>query len=217
MLGFQAWLPNAYAAACQLQIANIEYPSSASPIQSFDVTAHLKLTCAPVNQNVLARVDVVSPDTNRTLSTNSQGIGEIHILTPPYFQVVNVTIKNTVQAPSSAGNWRLRVVAWVFTGPDVNDVANQLILIQVGAANPTTTTSNTQTTQTSVSTSASTSSFGNLGIVGAVGVAVAVGLIGLVMMMKRRKPQTAVLKQEVSRSEAKPETPRPKPETNRLQ
>ncbi len=215
--GFQGWAPNAYAVNwCKIQIAGVDYPSTASLGQPIEVATHLMLTCVPVNQNVLARVDIVSLDTNKTIATNTQGLGAVEVPNAPFVKVLNVTITSSIKAPSSAANWKLQVVAWVFTGPDLNGVTRRAIQIQVGSFIQTATTSTiAQTTRTS--TNASTSAPGGFGIVGAIGVLVAVGLVASVMvLMRRRKPQMAVPKQETVKEVVRKETKTEAPQQVRL-
>jgi hypothetical protein len=195
-LGCQSSLPNAYAkTVCQVQITNVEYTSSVSSNQTFDIKAHLMITCVPVNENVLVRVDVNSLDSNRTLSTNSLGIGPIEVANAPFVKIVNVTITNTIQAPPSAGNLKLQVVAWVFAGTALQGSAELPIQVQVGKPPAQLIT----TTATQISTP-SFSTFGVLELV------LALSLIGsMIVLMRRRRQQMAVSRQEVVEKETQAE------------
>lgn len=205
--GILGLLPDIYAPACQVQITSLEYPTAAGASQTIEIKSHLQITCAPINQNVLARVDVNALDSNRTLSTNSQGIGTIEVRDAPFVKVVNITITNTLQTPVSQLPWKLQVVAWLFAGPDYQGVARQNIQIQVGAGGLRLTTQSSKSSQSSTSASAPSSSSSVLALVAVV---VVVGLIGSVMVfMRRRKPQMAATTQEIVQEETKAEAPVP--------
>ncbi len=218
--GAQVWLPNAYAVVCHVQITGVEYASTVSPGQTLEVKTHLMITCSPVNDNVLARVDIVSVDSNRTISSNSYGIGPIEIQQAPFVKVVNVTVSNTLQAPSTAGDWKLQLVAWVFAGSyGVVAVARQPIQVQVGKPVQVTSTATTQSVQSLTSVSTSVSTAPSFNTFEAIGLVVAVALIASVMVfMRRRRPQTAVMKQEsVEREEAEQKVPTARPVVAPLQ
>lgn len=207
-------MPSAHASApiCQIQIIGVDYASTVEPGKTLDVKTNVKVTCVPVNQNVLVRVDLLSADTNKTVSTNSQGIGTIEVSNAPYFKIINVTILNSVQTPSAASNWGLQLLAWVFVGPDVSGIAKQMILVHVGSLPQSTSSRITsESTQTTSSASAPLS-IGALGPIGLVGLVVAVGVVAsAVVLMRRRKPhepQATVVEEKVMKGETKPEAPR---------
>ena len=177
------WNANA-ASLCQVQITQIDHPATVQANQLLMISTHLKVTCSPVNQNVVARVDVVSNETRETITSNSTGIGVIQVNNLSHIKIVNVTVANTVRAPSQGVNWRLQIHAWVFTGSTL--AANVTQFIQVQVINPQVTpTISAELIQNSTTTS---STLTNLGVVGALGLVVAVALvISFVILMRRRK------------------------------
>ena len=178
-----------------MQISGIDYPNVVQLNETVVVTTHLMITCGPVNDNVVARVDVVKLDTNTTIASNSFGIGTITV-TSGAFKIVNVTISNTMTSPSTTGTWGLRVVAWVFAGPEVQTTANRSIQLQVGIPIQLTTVSRTEITPSQSQTSqVQTSPFFqpvNLAIVGSI-VLVALGIMGSVIIFRRKSKARAEL------------------------
>lgn len=205
-LAVQISLPTTYAIACQFKMS-IESQSAVDPGQTFEVKTHLTIGCPPTSERISTRVDVVALASNSTLSRSSYGIGAIDVPN----KVVNVTLTNSVQAPSEVGSWKLEVVAWLFSagnaGTSVVGVLRQPVQVQVGkVVQVTSTQTSTQTTASTTTASVSTG-VSYLGTFGAVGVVVAVGLIAVLMVfMRRRKPQTPVLKQ-VAKEKAEYEVP----------
>jgi len=177
------WYANG-ASLCQVQITEIDHPATVQANQLLMISTHLMVTCSPVNQNVVARVDVVSNETRETITSNSTGIGVIQVNTPSHIKIVNVTVANTVRAPSEGVNWRLEVHAWVFTGPNL--AANVTQIIQIPVVNPQVTpTTATELMQNSTTTSSTSA---NLGVGGTLGLVIAVALaISLVILIRRRK------------------------------
>ena len=160
--------------------------------QTLLISTHLMLTCNPVNQNVVAEVDVISADTGKTITTNSTGIGVIQVANAPYVKIVNVTVMDTVRAPSEVVNWRLQILAWVFAGPSPSSNVSRLIQVQVGVPQVTPTTSTEVTRNQTITTPPSTST--NFGVIGgALGLVVALALLtALMILMRRRKKKSAM-------------------------
>lgn len=185
------WYPTA-APICQVQITGIGYPATAQLNQTLLISTHLMLTCNPVNQNVVAEVDVISADTGKTITTNSTGIGVIQVANPPYIKIVNVTVMDTVRTPSEVVNWGLQILAWVFAGISPTANVSQLIHVQVGVPQVTPTTSTEVTrSQTSSTTSSTSTNFGVIG--GAIALVVALVLLtSLMFLMRRRKKNSAM-------------------------
>jgi KaiC/GvpD/RAD55 family RecA-like ATPase len=184
-----------YGAVCQVQISGIDYPNVVQLNETVVVTTHLMVTCGPVNDNVVARVDVVKLDTNTTIASNSFGIGTISV-TSGAFKIVNVTISNTITSPSTTGTWGLRVVAWVFAGPEVQTTANRSIQLQVGIPIQLTTVARTEITTSQSETNQVQSTpflqLVNLAIVGSI-VLVALAIMGSVMIFRRKSKARAEL------------------------
>ncbi len=191
----QVWIPNISAAPlCQVEITGIDYPATVQLNQTLLISTHLMLTCNPVNQNVIARVDVISNETGGIITSNSTGIGAIQVANPPYIKIVNVTILNAVRAPSRVINWKLQILAWVFAGPSAIANGSQFINVQVGEPQVASTTA-TELNQTSTGNTTASSNSSNLGVVGAVGLVVALAIFAaLMVMMRRRKRERATAK-----------------------
>lgn len=204
----EAMIPTASAVVCQVQIMNIDYPSNVDPAQSLQVNASVKVTCTPTNDNVVVRVDVVALDSNSTLSRNSYSIGEIPVSTSSSVKVVNVTLANTIQAPTVTGNWRLEAVAWVLAGPEVAASTKQSFQIQVAMPAQASTTTETTTGLVSNVSTAVSPSLPTLGIIGLIVGVVLIVSVG--MFMRQKKPQRSVLKEEASIEERKRGLPQPK-------
>jgi KaiC/GvpD/RAD55 family RecA-like ATPase len=206
LLGFAALaaatqVVNVYGVACHVQIIGIDYPDTIQPNQSLQVTTRLMVTCVPINDNVVARVDLVAVDTNKTIASNSYGIGTIQVATGQY-KVVNVSIANTIRSPSTIGTLKLQVVAWVFAGPYVQATVNQPIQVQIGTPIQLTTASTTeivqsQTSQTITPTYAGPTSFGIIALV----IALAF-IVSVAVFFKRKRPHSQVAS-EVVRHEDK--------------
>ncbi len=207
-LMFEVMLPTASAVVCQAQIMSIDYPSKVDPGQFLQVKASVKVTCTPTNDNVVVRVDVVALDSNSTLSRNSYSIGEIPVSNYPSVKVVNVTVSNTIQAPTVTGNWRLQAVAWVLAGPEVAASAKESFQLQVNIPAQATTTETTTGIVSNVSTAVPLS----LSTLGIIGLIVGIGLIvSVAMFMRRKEPQRSVLKGETAIEERKRGSPQSKP------
>jgi len=184
------WYTNA-APICQVQIAEVDHPSTVQVNQTLSISTHLMITCSPINQNVVARVDVISNETGQTITSNSTGIGVIEVNNPPYIKIVNATVLNAVRAPSEGVNWRLQIHAWVFAGTSVIASVTRLILVQVVEPQVTSTTS-TELTQNSTTPS---STLTNFGFVGLIGLVVALALLSsLMILMRQRKQKSATAK-----------------------
>jgi KaiC/GvpD/RAD55 family RecA-like ATPase len=156
------------------------------------------ITCNSVNQNVVARVDIISADRGETITTNSTGIGVIQVDNPPYTKVINVTVMDTLRAPSEVLNWRLQILAWVFAGLSATANVSQFIQVQVVEPQVTPTTS-TELTQTQTSATASSTS-ANFGVVsGALGLLIALVLLTSLIILMRRSKQKSVTAKPVGR------------------
>lgn len=188
----QVWAWNANAApTCQVRITEIDHPATVQVNQTLPISTHLMITCSPVNQNVVARVDVISNETGEIITSNSTGIGAIQVNNPPYVKIVNVTVFTAVRAPPEGVNWRLQIHAWVFTGPSVTANASQFIQVQVVKPQVTPTTS-TELIQNNTTTS---STLANLGVVGTLGLVATLALLtSLVILVRRRKQKSATAK-----------------------
>ena len=188
----QVWAWNANAApVCQVQIAGIDHPATVQVNQTILISTHLMITCSPVNQNVVARVDVISNETGEIIASNSTGIGAIQVNNPPYVKIVNVTVFNAVRVPPEGVNWRLQIHAWVFTGPSVTANASQFIQVQVVKPQVTPTTS----TELIENNTATSSTLANLGVVGTLGLVVTLALLtSLVILVRRRKQKSETAK-----------------------
>ena len=186
-------LPTVSAVACQAQIMSIDYPSNVEPGQVIQVNANVKVTCTPTNDNVVVRVDVVALESNNTLSRNSYGIGTIAVTNYPFVKVVNVTVSNTVQAPTAVGNWKLQAVVLILAGPQVAATANQPFQVQVAIPAHATATETATSTNSKVATGMPLSP-STLGIIGLI---VGVGLVAsLAVFIRRRRRRTPSEKKE---------------------
>jgi KaiC/GvpD/RAD55 family RecA-like ATPase len=170
-----------------VQITGIDYPATVQVNQTLSISTHLVITCSPVNQNVVARVDVISNETGQTITSNSTGIGVIQVNSPPYIKIVNVTVLNAVRAPSQIINWRLQIHAWVFTGPSVTANASRLVQVQV--VQQVTSATSTELIQTSTTLS---STLTNFEVVGTLGAVVVLALLSSLMILLRRRKQKSV-------------------------
>lgn len=206
-LMFEVMLPTASAVVCQAQIMSIDYPSKVDPGVLLQVNASVKVTCTPTNDNVVVRVDVIALDSNSTLSRNSYSIGEIPVSTSSSVKVVNVTVSNTIKAPTVTGNWRLEAVAWVLAGPEVAASTKESFQLQVTMPTQATTTETTTGSASNVSTAVPLS----LSTLEIIGLIVGVGLVvSVAMFMRRKKPQKSVLKEGASIEERKRGSPQSK-------
>jgi len=195
-------LPTTSASVCQVRVNGVDYPSNIQPSQSFVLITNLTLTCNPVNQNVLARVDVTSVETGKIVSTNGTAIGVVQVQTAPYVKIVNVTVSNALQAPQTSGNWSLQLNVWVFAGTSVEATATKTITIRVGpltqTASATNSSASIQSTNTTTSISGSTFGLGSAGIV--LPLLVIAIMASVAIYLARRKRGARVESEAVPRS-----------------
>lgn len=141
--------PIVYALSCQMEIVRVDFPGVVRSNQTFEVKTWLMITCTTATINIGGRVDLNEQESNQTLSIAGFNIG---FISEPV-RIVNVTVSNIAQAPSTAVAWKLRISAMLFAGSDTIARADQSFVIQVGNPLEITTTSTTSSSTTSTITS----------------------------------------------------------------
>jgi KaiC/GvpD/RAD55 family RecA-like ATPase len=128
-------IPPAYSYYCKVQIDKVDFPSSVSPSQSFQVTTHVTASC-PVQLSVSTsvRVDVVDAASNMVLSTGLFATG--YSFAHGAASVDGVVASNLTAPPSLSGLWSLVVEALFYQQLDLMSAAQHQFAIQVGTPQP---------------------------------------------------------------------------------
>jgi KaiC/GvpD/RAD55 family RecA-like ATPase len=121
--------PSVGAVVCQLEIISIDVTSKAALGENLRVDTHLRATCTATNDELQARVDIASRDSNDTLSRETVILGMV--ATPK--KVTNTTVTSSIRTPLTSGNWRLEARAWIFAVSDIVASTKQSFEIRVGA------------------------------------------------------------------------------------
>jgi archaellum biogenesis ATPase FlaH len=176
-------VPGGYGAACQVQVNGVNYPTDIVTNETITITTSLTVTCNPINENVSARVDVISLATDQVIATNSYEIGTIQTTTVPTLQHMNVTVSNILKTPATSGSWSLELQVSVFAGADLQATATKTIQFQVGAA----------------STSTAPSNLSGIGTTDEIGLVLTVAVIvSLLALFRRRSSRTRAKRAAVS-------------------
>ena len=128
-------IPPAYSYYCKVQIDKVDFPSSVSPSQSFQVTTHVTASCpAQVSVSTSVRVDVVDAASNMALSTGMFATG--YSFAHGAASVDGVVAGNLSAPPSLSGPWPLVVEALFYQQLDLMSAAQYPFTIQVGNPQP---------------------------------------------------------------------------------
>jgi hypothetical protein len=118
-----------HALRCQIDIKQLQHPSSVSQAEKFNITTDLSVTCSTSMVDLAGRVDIVDPETNRTLSTSGFHLG--YVSEPQ--KTFDITVLNEAEAPSADTDWTLKARVSLFAIATIIASADDSFDVRVGA------------------------------------------------------------------------------------
>lgn len=136
--------PVVNASPCTIVQLNSDYPSTANPGDTVEVTTNMSIACAQWRSYYTGRTDLMDAKSKSLLSASPFDIG--------FLPFVNVSVANSATVPQVNGPWTLGLIVYIFEDGDMLDSISSSFTIQVGA----TSVSTSQVTSTRATTVAST-------------------------------------------------------------